>query len=66
MKDDALQLLDPILQLDLPVFIDEELGIRETGCEHALIAFPDQLRVAAFHVGHRNESREQCPVLPHQ
>ena len=50
MKGDASQLLDPVLQRDLSIFIVEELGIRQTGREHPLVARPNDVRLLGAHI----------------
>src|SRR6185436_20360697 len=64
MEGDAAQFLDPLFESRFSVFIEEKLGIGQSGGEYALISSLNQRHVFYLIVRHGHKMRSQLSGLP--
>ncbi len=62
LEDDRLQLLHPVGQSHLLIFLEEEAGVGQAGFQHPLVAVADDVDVVLAAVADGDEHRQQAAV----
>ena len=63
LEGQRAEFLQQVRQFVFEVFVDEEIGVRETGADDLLVAVGDQVKTLFVSIAHRHEMRQQFAVL---